>query len=128
MDWMDRLVEDRILEAEAAGAFDNLPGEGKPLPPDPFFGLPDEIRLAARVLTMCGCAPHEVNLLRDLNEARHRLDDAKTPEERAQRMREYSEAELNYNIAMDRHRQMFSTAPQRGASREARKTRPWPGG
>jgi hypothetical protein len=57
MDWVEKLAEQRIQEAEREGVFDNLTGQGKPLPPDPFFRLPEETRLAARVLTMCGCAP-----------------------------------------------------------------------
>ncbi|MCX8031932.1 MAG: DUF1992 domain-containing protein [Thermoleophilia bacterium] len=109
MEWVDKIAEERILQAEQEGAFDNLAGHGKPLPPDPFFRLPDEIRLAARVLKICGCAPHEVGLLRELAEARHRLAEAKTPEEKAERMREYADAELRYNVAMERHRQMFTT-------------------
>lgn len=116
MEWIDKIAEERILQAEQEGAFDNLPGEGKPLPPDPFFRLPDEIRLAARVLTVCGCAPHELGLLSDLNRAKRRLDEARTPEEQEERMREYAEAEFKYNLAMDRHRQMF-------AARGARATR-----
>jgi hypothetical protein len=117
MDWAYRLAEERIQQAMQEGAFDNLDGEGKPLPPDPFFRLPEEIRLAARVMTMCGCAPHELTLLRDLNEARRHLADPGTTEEKAQRMREYSEAELKYNVAMDRHREMYSTKPQRAVHR-----------
>jgi hypothetical protein len=107
LDWVERLAEQRILQAEQEGVFDNLSGEGKPLPPDPFFRLPEETRLAARVLTMCGCAPHELSLLRDLNQARRHLAEPGTADEKAQRMREYAEAELRYNIAMDRHRLMF---------------------
>lgn len=122
MDWTDRLAEERILQAEQEGAFDGLRGEGKPLPPDPFSRLPDEMRLAARVLTMCGCAPHEIGLLQDLAEARRRLGDPGTPEEKAQRMREYAEAELRYNVAMDRHRQMFSTRPYAAPRRGSRRT------
>jgi hypothetical protein len=108
MEWVDRLAEQRILAAEQEGEFDNLPGQGMPLPPDPFFRLPDETRLAARVLTMCGCAPQEVGLLRDVNEARRRLKEPGTAEEKAQRMREYCDAELSYSVAMERHRHILS--------------------
>jgi len=120
MEWTDRVAEERILQAEQEGVFDGLRGEGKPLPPDPFSRLPDEMRLAARVLSMCGCAPHEVGLLQDLAEAKRRLNDAGTPEEKAQRMREYAEAELKYNVAMDRHRQMFSTRPYKAPRQRSR--------
>ncbi|MDR1312310.1 MAG: DUF1992 domain-containing protein [Deltaproteobacteria bacterium] len=55
---MDRLAicpvaivaERKILEAMEQGAFDGLPGYGKPEPEDEFAGLPDEVRLCARIL------------------------------------------------------------------------------
>lgn len=125
MDVLERLAERRILQAQAEGAFDNLPGAGKPLPPDPFAGLPDEIRLAARVLAMCGCAPQEVGILRDLNQARQRLHEPGTKEEKDRRFREYCEAELRYNVAMDRHRRMFGQGPQAGGSGGAGSYRRW---
>jgi len=124
VEWVDKVAEERILQAEQEGAFNNLRGHGKPLPPDPFFRLPDEIRLAARVLTICGCAPHEVGLLRELAEAKRRLGQATTAEEQAERMREYAEAELRYNVAMDRHRQMFTATGHRALAR--RRAGLWP--
>ncbi|MCL5734905.1 MAG: DUF1992 domain-containing protein [Actinobacteria bacterium] len=125
MDWMDKLAEQRIMQAESEGALDNLPGKGRPLPPDPFFRMPEQIRLAARVLTMCGCAPQELGLLRNLNEARHLLNEAGTAEEKAQRMREYCDAELRYNIAMDRHREMFAGRIPRATQNRAQTSSPW---
>ena len=126
MEWTDKIAEERILQAEREGAFDNLPGEGKPVPPDPFFRLPDEIRLAARVLTICGCAPHELSLLSDLNQAKRRLEEAKTPEEKTERMHEYAEAEFRFNLAMDRHRQMFTARSARTSLGQQRLGRLWP--
>ncbi len=126
MEWADKVAEERILEAEQEGAFENLPGEGKPLPPDPFFRLPDEIRLAARVLAMCGCAPHEAGLLSDLSEAKRRLEEARSPAERDLRMQEYAEAELRFNVAMERHRQMFTSRAARAFRAGTRVGRLWP--
>lgn len=125
MDVLGRLAEQRILQAQAEGAFDNLPGAGQPLPPDPFAGLPDEMRLAARVLAMCGCAPQEVGLLRDLNEARRRLREPGTEDEKKRRLREFCDAELRYNVAMDRHRHMFGGGPQGAGSGGAGSYRRW---
>lgn len=126
MEWTDKIAEERILQAEQEGAFDNLAGEGKPLPPDPFFRLPDEIRLAARVLRMCGCAPHELSLLSDLNQAKRRLEEAETPEEKTERMREYAEAEFRFNLALERHRLMFTARSARASRGRQRTGRPWP--
>ena len=125
MDWVQRVAEQRILQAQREGAFDNLLGEGKPLPPDPFARLPAEVRLAARVLANSGYAPQEVGLLRELNEARRRLGEAGTADEKAQRLREYCDAELNFNVAMDRHRRMFGRASRRSPSDQEQAVFPW---
>lgn len=125
MEWMQRIAEQRILQAQREGVFDNLQGEGKPLPPDRFASLPTEVRIAARVLANSGYAPVEVDLLRVLNEARQRLRDARTSEERTLRLREYCDAELNYNLAMDRQRRMSSRPPSRASSNQSHGWLPW---
>ncbi|MDR2198404.1 MAG: DUF1992 domain-containing protein [Deltaproteobacteria bacterium] len=48
------IAENRIAEAMAEGLFENLPGKGKPLPEDDLASLPDDVRLAFRVLRMFG--------------------------------------------------------------------------
>jgi hypothetical protein len=101
---MAYIAERRIEQAQREGVFDDLPGKGQPLPPDRFADLPQEIRLAARVLANSGYAPEEVTLLRALNEARRSLGKASTADEKARMMRTYIDAELRYSLAMERHR------------------------
>jgi hypothetical protein len=48
------LAERKIAEAMEQGAFENLPGKGKPLPEDDLANLPDDVRLAYRILRMAG--------------------------------------------------------------------------
>jgi hypothetical protein len=57
VDVMALIAERRILEAMEAGQFDNLPGAGRPLPPDDLELLPDEVRLAFRMLRSGGYSP-----------------------------------------------------------------------
>lgn len=104
MGWMEYIAERRIRQAQLEGEFDDLPGKGRPLPPDKFADLPQEIRLAARVLANSGYAPEEVSLLRALNEARRSVETAGAGDERARLMRAYLDAELRYALAMERHR------------------------
>ena len=75
------LVEARIQEAAVKGAFDNLPGKGKPLPKDPLEGLPYEDRIAALIHRTAGSAPEEVELLREIAQLREARERAKTAEE-----------------------------------------------
>ena len=50
------IAESKIAEAMSEGAFDNLPGAGKPLPEDDLAMWPAESRLAIRILRNGGWA------------------------------------------------------------------------
>ncbi len=50
MEYLHRLVEDRIQKAQEEGVFDNLPGKGKPLNLDDDSIIPEDLRLTFKVL------------------------------------------------------------------------------
>jgi len=60
MQFLDRLVEQRIEAAVAAGEFDDLPGAGRPLQLDDDRLVPEEIRIAYRMLKNAGFVPPEL--------------------------------------------------------------------
>jgi len=68
-----RRAEERILEAMAQGAFDNLPGKGRPLDlrENPF--VPPERRLAYKLLKDANFAPDWIELDREVRTAREEL-------------------------------------------------------
>ena len=68
-----RLAEERIQQAMAQGAFDNLPGKGRPLElrENPF--VPPELRLAYKLLKDANFAPDWIELDRDVRAARDEL-------------------------------------------------------
>lgn len=74
------LVEARIKEAEARGDFNDLPGKGKPLPPDDLAGLSYEERIAALIHRSAGSAPEEVELLREIAALEEALGKEAEPE------------------------------------------------
>jgi hypothetical protein len=59
-------VENRITEAIARGEFDNLPGAGRPLDLDDDRLIPEEERIAFRILKNAGCVPPEVERFAEL--------------------------------------------------------------
>lgn len=63
----NELIERRIDEARRHGAFDDLPGAGKPLDLDDDRLVPEELRVAHRILKNAGFVPPEVEALRDLD-------------------------------------------------------------
>jgi hypothetical protein len=66
-----RIAEQRILEAQRNGAFDNLPGKGKPLELEDLSWVPEELRIGYHVLKNAHVLPPEAELLKDV----HTLED-----------------------------------------------------
>ena len=67
------LVDARIEEARLRGEFDNLPGAGKPLPEEDM-SVPEELRLAHRILKNAGVLPPELGELSEINQLMSALD------------------------------------------------------
>lgn len=54
------IAEQRILEAMERGEFDNLPGKGKPLDLEDDANVPEDLRMAYKLLKNAGYAPEEL--------------------------------------------------------------------
>jgi len=66
----EKLVEEHIQAAQERGEFNALRGAGKPLPADDAGLVPEEFRMAYRVLKNAGCSPPQLGVrteLRNLN-------------------------------------------------------------
>jgi Domain of unknown function (DUF1992) len=66
-----RIAEQRILEAQRKGEFDNLPGKGKPLELEDLSWVPEELRIGYHVLKNAHVLPPEAELRKDI----HTLED-----------------------------------------------------
>ncbi|HTN72592.1 MAG TPA: DnaJ family domain-containing protein [Methylomirabilota bacterium] len=71
MSYFWRIAEERILEAQRAGAFDNLPGKGKPLELEDLSWVPEDLRIGYHVLKNAHVLPPEAELMKDI----HTLED-----------------------------------------------------
>jgi len=65
---MDKLIEERIRQAQSEGAFEKLPGQGQPLDLDDDLLIPEELRMVCRVLKNSGYVPPEVEELKQLRQ------------------------------------------------------------
>jgi hypothetical protein len=65
--FIERLAEQRILEAQRKGEFENLAGKGKPLELADYSTLPEELRMAYHVLKNANVLPPEAELLKDIH-------------------------------------------------------------
>jgi hypothetical protein len=64
----ETLIEQRIREAEARGEFDDLPGAGRPLDLDDDLLVPEDLRVAHRILKNAGYVPPEAQQLAEINQ------------------------------------------------------------
>ena len=62
----DAIAEEKIAEALAAGELDNLPGAGRPLALDDDAHVPEDLRVAYRILKNAGYVPPEVEALAEI--------------------------------------------------------------
>lgn len=87
------LVEQRIKQAQEKGEFDNLEGNNKPLK---FTdnNVPEELRLAHKILKNAGFAPPEVELKKKIKNTEDLLDNANYDSEQQRKIQK----KLNYYL------------------------------
>lgn len=64
----DVIAERRISEAQARGELDNLPGAGAPLTLDDDALVPEDLRVAYRILKNAGLLPPQLEPCREIRE------------------------------------------------------------
>jgi len=97
------IAERRILEAMQQGAFDDLPGRGRPLVPEALGGVPEELRMAYKVLKNAGYLPPELQLQQEIVSLRELFANCTDADERVALRRRLSEKQLRYRIYTERH-------------------------
>jgi hypothetical protein len=69
----EKIIEERILQAQRRGDFENLPGSGKPLEIEDDSHIPEDLRLAYKILKNAGCIPPEIELKKEIHQTRDLL-------------------------------------------------------
>ncbi|HEA68575.1 MAG TPA: DUF1992 domain-containing protein [Desulfobacterales bacterium] len=62
----EKIVEDRIKQAQKKGAFEHLPGSGQPLSLENDHFVSEELRLAYKILKNADYLPPEIELKREI--------------------------------------------------------------
>lgn len=63
-----KIVEKRIKEAQKNGAFDDLPGRGSPLKYEEDRHVPEDLRLAYKILKNADCLPPEIGEKKEIRQ------------------------------------------------------------
>jgi len=100
---LDKIAENKIRQAMAEGAFDNLPNLG-PIDLEEYFKLPPELRMAHSVLKSAGCVPEEVELLRTIAQLESAVGAAANESARAHCVQQLEAARLRLALLLERSR------------------------
>ena len=93
MDIFAKIAEQRIREAIENGEFDNLKGMGKPLDLSEESWIPEDLRMAYRLLKNSGCLPTELELRKEVMNLRDLINTIDDDKERIKKIRE-----LNFKL------------------------------
>ena len=96
----EMLAEQKIQEAIERGEFDELPGAGKPLDYDEDPLIPEDLRVAYRLLKNAGFVPPELELYKEVRSIEQLLESMPEGEQRGRAMRKLQL--LNLKLAESR--------------------------
>lgn len=81
------IAEQRIREAQEKGDFDTLPGRGKPLELEDESHIPEDLRMAYKVLRNAGFVPPEVAERKEIDTLLDLLENGSDEKIKTQQMR-----------------------------------------
>lgn len=102
MDFLKRIAEERIKEAMERGEFDNLPNKGKPLQLDYDALIPEDLRMAYRILKNTGYIPPELELKKEIVSLKDLINTIDDDEKRLKKLRELNFKLLKLSIMLKR--------------------------
>ena len=88
-----KIIEQRIKEANERGDFDDLPGQGEPLDLIDDSNVPEDLRLAYKVLKNADCLPPELEAKREIRQMEDLLDNIPDEKEKYKLIKK-----INYQI------------------------------
>lgn len=118
MDLLAALAEERIREAMARGDFDDLPGAGRPIVLDDDSTVPEDLRVAYRLLKNAGCIPPELEMRKEIITLKGLLRAARGGEERDRLFRELNGKLLRLNLTRKRPLDLDDFPEYAGALRD----------
>lgn len=100
---IEKFIDDQIKKAMDAGEFDNLPGKGKPIDLTAYFETPEDLRLAYSILKSNNFVPEEVEMLKEIEELKKRLESS-SGETHQRLKKEISSKTYAFNMLIEKRR------------------------
>ncbi len=97
----EKIVEERILKAQKKGEFKNLVGSGKPLRINENWYIPEELRLAYKILKNADCVPPEIELKKEIKQTEDLLAGMKETSEKYRTLKKLNFLIMKLNTIRD---------------------------
>ncbi|MBW2491074.1 MAG: DUF1992 domain-containing protein [Deltaproteobacteria bacterium] len=97
----EKIVEERILKAQKKGEFKNLIGLGKPLRINENWYIPEELRLAYKILKNADCVPPEIELKKEIKQTEDLLAGMKETSEKYRTLKKLNFLIMKLNTIRD---------------------------
>lgn len=94
-------IEKLIDEWIAQTSEEHLPGKGRPLDLDEYFGWPEEMRMVYLLLRNAGCVPAEVELLQEIDSLKQSLQRCTQPEKRRKFQDQLQARQVELNMRLE---------------------------
>ena len=101
---IEKFVEEQVRRAIEAGEFDNLPGKGKPLDLRAYFETPEDLRMSYSILKSNNFVPEEVELLKEIDALKKRLESSSDEQRNTKLKKEITEKTFAFRILIEKRK------------------------
>ncbi len=118
----EKIVEARIKKAQKEGVFNELQGTGTPIVFEDDYHIPEDLKLAHKILKNADCLPPEVEVRKDIRQTEDLLSDLKDTKQQYRVLKKLNflimklNALRDSNVSFDMPQQYMDTVAERMAS------------
>lgn len=94
----NKIIEERILDAQRKGEFDNLPGAGKPLDFEESGSVPEDLRIAYKILKNADYIPPELELKKEIVKTEELLAGMEDTSEKYRVLKKLNFMKMKFNL------------------------------
>jgi hypothetical protein len=101
---LEKFIDEQIRKAIEAGEFDDLAGKGRPLDLKAYFETPEDLRMAYSILKSNNFLPEEVEMLREVERLKMRLEASSDEEQKRILKKEITEKTYAFNMLIEKRK------------------------
>lgn len=95
---IEKIAEKKISKAMERGEFKNLPGSGEPFQWDDKYLIPEELKLAYKILENASCIPPELELKKKIHTIEEMLEHVQDEQEKYRQIKKLNFLIMKLNM------------------------------